>query len=63
MKLQFDKISHSKLHSFMPGIAFHPAWIFILLTKPVLPNLFSTTAHFLGTAHQTAHCIYDTYFI
>ena len=55
MKLQFDKISHSKLHSFMPGIAFHPAWIFILLTKPVLPNRFSTTAHFLGTAHQTAH--------
>jgi len=29
----------------------------------VLPNLFSTAAHFLGTAHQTAHCIYGTYFI
>ena len=25
--------------------------------KAVLPNLFSTTAHFLVTAHQTAHCI------
>jgi len=32
----------------------------------VLPNLFSTTAHFLGTAHQTAqwaHYICGTYFI
>jgi len=34
-----------------------------LYAGPVLSNLFSTTAHFLGTAHQTAHCIYDTYFI
>src|SRR6218665_934060 len=25
------------------------------------PNLFSTAAHFPGTAHQTAHCIYGTY--
>ena len=29
----------------------------------VLPNLFSNTAHFLGTARQTAHCIYGIYFI
>jgi len=29
----------------------------------LLPNLFSTAAHFLGTTHQTAHCIYRTYFI
>ena len=28
----------------------------------VLPNLFSTAAHLFGTAHQTAHCIYGTYF-
>ena len=28
--------------------------------RAVLPNLFSTAAHFLGTAHQTAHCIYGT---
>src|SRR6218665_697842 len=26
----------------------------------VLPNFCSTAAHFLGTDHQTAHCIYDT---
>src|SRR6218665_3319404 len=29
--------------------------------RPVFPNLFSTTAHFLGTAHQTAHCTYFIY--
>jgi len=29
----------------------------------VLPNLFSTTAHLLGTTHQTAHCIAGTHFI
>jgi len=34
-----------------------------LQCKAVLPNLFSTAAHFLGTAHQTAHCIFGTYFI
>jgi len=33
-----------------------------VLPMPVLPNLFSTAAHFLGTAHQTAHCIYGAYF-
>jgi len=32
------------------------------LIKAVLSNLFSTAAHFLGTAHQTAHSIYGTYF-
>src|SRR6218665_83540 len=29
----------------------------------VLPNLFSTAAHLCGTAHQTAHYIYGTYFM
>jgi len=29
----------------------------------VLPNLFSTTAHFVGTAHQTSHWISGTYFV
>jgi len=33
-----------------------------LYLRSVFPNLFSTTAHFLWTAHQTAHCINDTYF-
>jgi len=33
------------------------------MSNAVLPNLFSITAHFLGAAHQTAHCIYGTYFI
>jgi len=36
---------------------------YIMRSMPMLPNLFSTTAHFLWTAHQTAHCIYGTYFI
>jgi len=31
--------------------------------RAVLPNLFSTATHFIGTAHETAHCIYGTYFI
>jgi len=35
----------------------------ISASRTVLPNLFSTTAHFLGTSYQTAHCIYGTYFI
>jgi len=30
------------------------------VSRSVLPNLFSTTAYFLETAHQTAHCIYGT---
>src|SRR6218665_870291 len=33
------------------------------IPRPVLPNHFSTTAHFLGAAHQTAHCIYGSDFI
>src|SRR6218665_174073 len=33
------------------------------MPTPVPPNLFSTTAHLLGTTHQTAHCISGTHFI
>ena len=35
-------------------------WCYTYVSKTVLPNLFSTAAHFLGTNHQTAHCIYDS---
>src|SRR6218665_2295585 len=40
-----------------------PTRVWRTLDRAVLPILFSTSAHFLGTAHQTAHCIYGTYFI
>jgi len=32
------------------------------MARPVLLNLFSTTAHLLGITHQTTHYIYSTYF-